>query len=186
MKIQILIGSTRPGRVGPQIAQWVFKNLPKKDNTEYEIVDIAEYNLPVFDEPNHPSMSQYTKDHTKVWSQKIKEGDAYVFLTPEYNAGYPASLKNAIDYLYHEWTGKPVMIVSYGVHGGKTALEQLLQVVNRLRMKPIASNPSLTITPEMSGDDKKIKNINDSFKPYESLIKTAGEELLAINNTSDA
>jgi NAD(P)H-dependent FMN reductase len=108
MKIQIIIGSTRPGRVGPQIADWIPENLPKQTEINYEIVDLAAQNLPLFDEPVHPSANQYTRNHTKTWSQKIKEGDGYIFLTPEYNAGYPAALKNAIDYLFHEWTAKPV------------------------------------------------------------------------------
>ena len=131
MKIHIIIGSTRPGRVGPQIAQWLISNLSIDTNGEYEIVDIADFKLPIFDERIHPSLNQYEHTHTKTWSQKIKSADAYIFLTPEYNAGYPASLKNAIDYLYHEWQDKPVMIASYGVGGGPTASAQLRQVAER-------------------------------------------------------
>src|ERR1035437_2505641 len=108
MNIQIIIGSTRPGRIGPQIAEWMVENLPKHPETEYEIVDIAGWKLPLFNEPVHPSLNQYEHAHTKAWSKKIKEADAFIFLTPEYNSGYPASLRNAIDYLYHEWHDKPV------------------------------------------------------------------------------
>jgi NAD(P)H-dependent FMN reductase len=178
MKVQIIIGSTRPGRVGPQIAKWVIENLPKSPSSEYEIIDVADWKLPLFDEPVHPSMNQYKYDHTKAWSQKIKEADAYIFLTPEYNAGYPASLKNAIDYLYHEWTDKPVMILSYGVRGGTTASAQLLQIVERLKMRPVETSPALSIAPGMSGEDGQIKDIDSSFKPYLPLLQVASEELL--------
>jgi NAD(P)H-dependent FMN reductase len=186
MKVQIIIGSTRPGRVGPQIASWMVDNLPKQDNTTYEIVDIADWNLPLFDEPVHPSMNQYAHDYTKAWSQKIKEADAYIFLTPEYNAGYPAALKNAIDYLYHEWTDKPVMIVSYGVGGGPTASAQLRQVAERLKMHPVDTSPAFTITREMTGEDRQIKNIDEAFKPYVANLQLAVEELINSGNTPEA
>jgi len=123
-------------------------------------------------------MNQYKNEHTKVWSQKIKEADAYIFLTPEYNAGYPAALKNAIDYLYHEWAQKPVMIVSYGVGGGPTASSQLRQVAERLKMITVETSPAFTITKDMTGDNGQIKNISESFKPYAGNLQIAFEELL--------
>jgi NAD(P)H-dependent FMN reductase len=186
MNIQIIIGSTRPGRVGPQIADWMVEQLPKSDTTTYEIVDIVDWKLPLFDEPIHPSMNQYMHAHTKVWSQHIKKADAYILLSPEYNAGYPAALKNAIDYLFHEWTDKPVMIVSYGVGGGSTASGQLRQVAERLKMRPTATSPAFVITREMSGEDGQIKDITESFKPYAAALKMAADELLNIGTTPDA
>jgi NAD(P)H-dependent FMN reductase len=178
MKIQLIIGSTRPGRVGPQIANWIVDNLPVADGTEYEIVDIADFDLPIYDEPIHPSMNQYQHDHTKAWSAKISQADAYIFLTPEYNAGYPASFKNAIDYLYAEWTGKTVMIASYGVGGGTTASAQLRQVAERLKMAPTAVSPAFIISRNMSDENNQIINIAESFKPYAAELKLAGEELI--------
>lgn len=186
MKIQLIIGSTRPGRVGPQIADWLVANLPTQKLNEYEIIDIADYNLPLFDEPAHPSMSQYTKTHTNAWSQKIKEADAYIFLTPEYNASVPAALKNAIDYLFHEWTDKPVLIASYGVHGGQTASAHLRDVAIRLKMRPTDFSPAFAVTREMSGEDGKIKDISEAFEPYVSMLKEAGDELLSIGTTREA
>jgi NAD(P)H-dependent FMN reductase len=186
MKVQIIIGSTRPGRVGPQIADWIINNLPKSPDTEYEIVDIADWKLPMFDEPVHPSKNKYANSHTKAWSQKIKESDAYIFLTPEYNAGYPAALKNAIDYLYHEWTDKPLIIASYGVGGGTTASAQLRQVVERLKMRPTATSPAFTITQEMSAGDGQIKNIGESFKPYLASLEIAASELSNSGNIPEA
>jgi NAD(P)H-dependent FMN reductase len=186
MKVQIIFGSTRPGRVGPQIAKWMFNNLSKDARAEYEIVDIVDFKLPMFDEPKHPSMNQYEHAHTKIWSQKIKTADAYIFLTPEYNAGYPASLKNAVDYLYHEWAQKPVMIASYGVGGGPTASAQLRQVAERLKMNPVDTSPAFTISRDMSGEDGQIKNIAEAFEPYVANLKIAGEELLNSGDLPEA
>jgi NAD(P)H-dependent FMN reductase len=185
MKIQIIIGSTRPGRVGPQIAQWVLATMPKEEQISYEIVDIADYHLPLFDEPKHPSTGEYSKEHTKVWSKKINEADAYIFVTPEYNAGYPASLKNAIDFLYHEWTAKPALIVSYGIRGGQGASAQLKQVLERLKMKPTELSPAFSVSADMHDEAGQIKNISESFESYEAEIKNANEQLLKIANSKE-
>ena len=186
MKIQIIIGSTRPSRVGPQIANWMVKNLPDNPATEYEIIDLTDWKLPLLDEPMPAMMNQYKHDHTKAWSQKIKEGDAYIFLTPEYNAGYPASLKNAIDYLYHEWTAKPLMIASYGVGGGPTASAQLRQVAERLKMRVIDTSPAFTISQDMRGADGQIKDVQVAFAPYVDNLKLAAEELLHIDDVQQS
>ena len=147
MRVQLIVGSTRPHRVGGQIGKWVLANLPKSPGIDYELVDLAEVNLPLLDEPVMPSLNQYHHEHTKVWSRKISEASGYIFLTPEYNAGYPASLKNAIDYLYHEWAAKPVLIISYGVRGGGSSSAQLRQVAERLKMKPTETSPALVVRP---------------------------------------
>jgi NAD(P)H-dependent FMN reductase len=183
MKIQIIIGSTRPGRVGPQIAQWVQKNVSEENDIKTEIVDIVNWNLPIFDEPVHPSMNQYQNDHTKSWSEKIKQADGYIFLTPEYNAGYPASLKNAIDYLYHEWTNKPVMVVSYGARGGTSASAQLKQVAERLKMRPTETSPAFTVTRDMSSKDGQIIDINASFEQYKAALQLGAKELITLVNS---
>jgi NAD(P)H-dependent FMN reductase len=185
MKVQIIIGSTRPGRVGPQFAHWVNDNLPKDSGIDYEIIDVADWKLPLFDEPVHPSMGQYQHDHTKAWSAKIKEADGYIFVTPEYNAGYPAALKNAIDYLYHEWTDKPVMIVSYGVAGGARSAAQLRQVAEQLKMRPTEVSPALTVTQDMYDDKRQIKDITTSFESYVSTLQTAAEQLQEALNSAE-
>src|ERR1043166_2509375 len=106
LKIGIIVGSTRPGRKAAVVAEWVYQILKSREDAEFEIVDIAEYNLPLLDEPVPPSLHQYSKEHTKTWSRKIDSLDAFIFVTPEYNHGTSAALKNAIDYLYHEWNNK--------------------------------------------------------------------------------
>lgn len=113
IRIAIIIGSTRPGRNGEAAAKWVYEISQKRSDAEFELVDIKDFNLPLLDEPVPPIMGQYTQQHTKVWSAKIASFDAYVFVTPEYNHGTSGALKNAIDFLYHEWVNKAAGFVGY-------------------------------------------------------------------------
>lgn len=104
-KIQVIAGSTRPVRIGRQVAEWVLGVMAAENSFEWELVDLLEWPLPN-DEPSIPASGQYVQEHTKAWSKKIGEAAGYVFVTPQYNWGYPASLKNALDHLYGEWVGK--------------------------------------------------------------------------------
>ena len=125
--IQVIIGSTRPGRAGKAIGEWFFKQLDeKKYNATFELVDLADFNLPLLDESNLPAMQKYSQDHTKKWAEKIAQADGYIIVTPEYNHSMPAALKNSIDYLFMEWKYKPMAYVSYGAVGGIRAVEQLI------------------------------------------------------------
>ena len=119
-RIAIIVGSTRPGRKADSIARWVLDVARKRGDAEYELVDIAEYDLPHLDEPMPPSLGQYTKPHTKAWAAKIDSFDGFVFVTPEYNHSTSGALKNAIDFLYKEWNNKAAGFVSYGSAGGGT------------------------------------------------------------------
>jgi NAD(P)H-dependent FMN reductase len=179
MKIQLIIGSTRPNRLGPQIADWMIEHMPQEPSVEYEKIDLVGYDLPLFNEPTHPVHNNYTYEHSMNWSQKILEGNAFIFLTPEYNAGYPAALKNAIDYLFHEWRNKPVMIASYGAKGGLSASAQLRAVAQRLAMRPTATSPAFTVLRE-AGESGQIKDIAASFAPYEADLEVAGQELIEL------
>jgi NAD(P)H-dependent FMN reductase len=137
--LQIIIASTRPGRVGPSVAAWFRDRAIKTGDFEVELIDLAEVNLPMFDEPKHPRLGEYVHQHTKDWSATIRRGDAYVFVVPEYNNGFNAPIKNAIDYLNQEWQYKPLGFVSYGgVAAGTRAVQMLKQVVTQLRMVPMA------------------------------------------------
>ncbi|MGI8331256.1 NADPH-dependent FMN reductase [Actinomadura scrupuli] len=142
-KLEIIIASTRPGRIGLPIGQWVYGEAVKHGGfTDIELVDLAEVDLPFMNEPNHPRLAQYahqyTHQHTRDWSAKVAEGDAFVFVMPEYNYGYNAELKNALDYLHHEWRYKPVGLVSYGgVAAGTRAAQMIKQVVTTLKMTPV-------------------------------------------------
>ena len=114
LKIGIIVGSTRPGRKAAAVAKWVHDILKDRKDADFEIVDIEDYKLPLLDEPAPPRMHQYSKPHTKAWSEKIASLDAYIFVTPEYNHATSAALKNAIDYLFHEWNNKAAGFVGYG------------------------------------------------------------------------
>ena len=114
LRIAIIIGSTRPGRNGEAVAKWVYEIAQKRSDAEFELVDIKDFNLPLLDEPMSPIMGQYSHQHTKTWSAKIASFDAYVFVTPEYNHATSGALKNAIDFLYHEWVNKAAGFVGYG------------------------------------------------------------------------
>src|ERR1700722_3894407 len=124
IKVAIIIGTTRPQRKAPAVAKWVCNIAKTRNDAEFEVIDIQDFNLPLLDEPVPPSLGQYSQPHTKAWAAKIDSFDAYVFVTPEYNHGIPGSLKNAIDFIYKEWNNKSAGIVSYGSIVGSRSAEQ--------------------------------------------------------------
>ncbi len=143
-QLTIVIASTRPARSGLAIGQWFVERARAHGAFDVEVADLAELALPMFDEPHHPRLRRYTHDHTRRWSEVVRRADAFAFVTPEYNFGYPASLKNAIDYLHEEWKYKPVGFVSYGgIAAGTRAVQQLKQVVTALRMLPVGEAVSI-------------------------------------------
>jgi NAD(P)H-dependent FMN reductase len=145
LKIAIIIGSTRPGRNGEAVAKWVYEIAQKRTDAEFELVDIKDFNLPLLDEPMPPIMGQYSKPHTKVWAAKIGSFDAYIFVTPEYNHGTSGALKNAIDFLYREWTNKAAGFVSYGGAGGARAVEQLRLVLAEVEVATVRNQVLLSM-----------------------------------------
>ncbi len=128
----IIIGSVRPGRIGLPIAQWVHDRVAAAGH-DVDLVDLAELNLPFMDEPEHPAKRAYTKPHTIAWSARVEQADAVLLVSPEYNHSYSPALKNALDYLQHEWAAKPVGVVSYGgASAGLRAAAALDQVLTTL------------------------------------------------------
>ncbi|MEP7214289.1 MAG: NAD(P)H-dependent oxidoreductase [Acidobacteriota bacterium] len=146
MRIGIILGSTRPGRNGEAVAKWTYEIASKRTDAEYELVDIAEYDLPLLDEPVPPSMGQYSKEHTKRWAAKIASFDGFVFVTPEYNHGTSAALKNAIDFLFAEWNNKAAGFVGYGSAGGTRAVESLRLVMGELMVADIRLQVMLSLS----------------------------------------
>jgi NAD(P)H-dependent FMN reductase len=144
-KVAIILGSTRPGRNGEAVATWVYDIAAKRGDAQFELVDLADYDLPLLDEPVPPSMGQYSKDHTKRWAAKIAQFDAYVFVTAEYNHAIPGALKNAIDYLYAEWNNKAAGFVSYGSVGGTRAVEHLRLVMAELQVADVRAQVALSL-----------------------------------------
>lgn len=137
-RLMIVVASTRPGRVGLPVARWFLAQAEKHGGFEPDFADLAEINLPFMDEPNHPRLRRYTHRHTMEWSARVDAADAFVFVMPEYNYGFTAPLKNAIDYLHQEWQYKPAGFVSYGgLAAGTRALQMLKPVVNALKLVPL-------------------------------------------------
>lgn len=145
MNIAIITGSTRPGRNNIAVARWAFELAAKRADAKFELVDIAEYQLPMLDEPIPAVVGRYSHAHTKRWAAKIASFDGYVFVTPEYNHGTSAALKNAIDYLYAEWTDKAAGFVSYGALGGVRAVEQLRLVMGNLMVADVTKQVMLSL-----------------------------------------
>lgn len=160
LKIQVILGSTREGRFGDKPAKWIFEELKKQEGIEAEFIDLRDWPLPFFDEPISPSYNKgnYKNPLAKKWAEKVGQADGYIMVTPEYNHGYSAVLKNALDYVYYEWNKKPVAFVSYGgISGGTRAVQQLRQVAIELQMVPIRAGVHLTLYWENLDEKGNIK-----------------------------
>jgi NAD(P)H-dependent FMN reductase len=145
IKIAIILGSTRPNRNGEAVAKWVYELSKSRDDAEFQLVDLKDFDLPLLDEPAPPSMGQYTKPHTKKWAETIASFDAYVFVTPEYNHSTPGALKNAIDFLYKEWNNKSAGFVGYGSVGAVRAIEHLRLIMAELQIADVRAQVSLSL-----------------------------------------
>ena len=144
-RIGIILGSTRPGRRGAQVADWVMEHAKNRADAEFELIDLADYPLPHLDEPLPPSMGQYQNAHTHQWAATIAKYDGFIFVTPEYNHSTSGVLKNAIDYLYAEWNDKAMGVVSYGAVGGARAAEHLRLIAGELQMADVRTNVALSM-----------------------------------------
>lgn len=144
-KIGIILGSTRPGRVGAQVGTWVHEMATARDDVEFELIDLLDHPLPHLDEALSPMLGQYEHEHTRDWARTMGACDGYVFVTAEYNHGTPGVLKNAIDYLYAEWRDKAVGLESYGIWGGTGAAAQLRQICGQLGMADVSRQVALTL-----------------------------------------
>ncbi len=145
IRVAILTGSTRPTRKAKAVAEWVCGVANQRGDAEYVLVDIAEFNLPLLDEPMPPRMARYQNEHTKTWAAEIAGYDAFVFVTPEYNHSVSAALKNAIDYLFQEWHHKVAGFVSYGADKGVRAVEHLRQILGELAVADVRAKVALSL-----------------------------------------
>lgn len=175
--LQIVLGSTRPGRAGAAVTEWFTEQARAHGGFEVAVADLAEVNLPLFDEPNHPMTGAYEHEHTRAWSALVARANALVFVTPEYNHGYPAALKNALDYLNREWRYKACGFVSYGgVSAGLRAVHQLKQVVTALRMVPVTDAVSIPFIPQRLDESRTFQ----SDEIIDSAAKQMLDELLHV------
>jgi NAD(P)H-dependent FMN reductase len=145
LNIAVILGSTRPGRKGKSVADWVMAKAADRTAARYDLVDLADHPLPHIDEPLPPSLGQYAGEHTKEWAQKIGSYDGFVFVTPEYNHSTSGVLKNAIDYLYAEWNNKAAAFVSYGALGGARAIEHLRGIASELQIAHVRRQLSFSM-----------------------------------------
>ena len=185
LRIAIIIGSTRPGRKGEAVAKWVYEIAQKRTDAEFELVDIKDFDLPLLDEPVSPIMGQYTHQHTKIWSAKIASFDAYVFVTPEYNHGTSGALKNAIDFLYHEWVNKAAGFVSYGGAAGARAVEQLRLVLAEVQIATVRNQVLLSLFTDFENfsvfkpapqHEKSVNAMLEQVTAWGSALKTLREK----------
>lgn len=170
--LKIISSSTRPGRKGPLVAGWIFTEAQKSGRFNAEVLDLGTINLPLMDESAHPKLKQYRQEHTKQWSASIGQADAFIFVTAEYNFSYPAPLKNALDYLFHEWAGKPAGVVSYstGRFGGVRAAARLKGDLIPLNIIPLHEGTTIPlvnsfVTPEgeFVPDEPLVQSCSDMF-----------------------
>jgi NAD(P)H-dependent FMN reductase len=137
-KLHVIVCSTQPGRVGLPVGEWFFTQAQNHGRFDAELIDLATIDLPMYDEPKHPSLQQYQREHTKRWSAKVASADAYIFVTPEYNFGPPPALVNALNYVYKEWNYKPAGFVSYrGISGGLRAVQMEKLILTTLKVVPL-------------------------------------------------
>jgi NAD(P)H-dependent FMN reductase len=170
-RLQIIIASTRPGRVGLPVGRWFEARARAHGVFDVEVVDLAELGLPFMDEPNHPRLREYTQQHTKDWSAKVDAADAFVFVMPEYNYGFNAPLKNAIDFLHQEWRHKPVGFVSYGgVSAGTRAVQMIKQVVTTLNMFALNEAVSIPFVAQFIDDEGEIEANETMEKSADALL----------------
>lgn len=137
-KLKIITSTVRPSRKGPLVTDWIADRARENESFDVEVLDLAEINLPLMNESNHPRLKKYEHEHTKWWSSKIEEADAFVFVTAEYDYNYPAPLRNALEYLFHEWAYKAAGIVSYGgVSAGTRAANSLKADLSTFKIVPL-------------------------------------------------
>ena len=145
LKIGIILGSTRPGRNGEQVAKWVLAQAAQRGTAEYELVDLADFHLPNIDEVNHPATGVYENEGTKAWSAAVAKFDGFVIVTPEYNHSTSGALKNALDFVYREWNNKAVGFVGYGAMGGQRAVEHLRLIAGELQMADVRQQVAVSL-----------------------------------------
>lgn len=179
LKLNVVIVSTRPGRVGPSVAQWVFERATAHGGFDVELVDLAEFNLPVFDEPKHPRLGDFQHDHTKTWAASVRSADAFVFVSPEYNYFAPPSFVNAVDFLFNEWNYKVAGIVTYGgpLSGARAAqMEKLL--LTTVKVMTIPEGVGVPMVSTHLDEQKRFKApevLEPSLKAMlDELVKWAG------------
>jgi NAD(P)H-dependent FMN reductase len=176
--VLLIMGSTRMGRICPTITQWVARIGRECTDLTFEVIDLADWRLPLDDEPAIPALGPYAQAHTHAWSDKVRDAAAVVFVTPQYNWGYPAALKNAIDHLYREWHDKPAVIVTYGGHGGTRCARQLRQVAAAVKLRVVSAAPAIML-PDAAIREGAAFGSDEDLQAYRSQLERALAALAA-------
>lgn len=180
IKIGIILGSTRQGRFGDKPAQWILERLSGTEGVEAELFDLRDYPMPFFDEAVPPAAEkEYTNEVVQRWTAKVTEKDAFIIVSPEYNHGYSAVVKNALDYVYRGWIGKAVGFVSWGGTGGSRSVEQLRQVVIELQMIPIRIGVHISEPWMLTDDEGQLKD--GALEKYEKGAGAMIEQLVSMS-----
>ena len=179
-RLAVVVGSTRPGRVGPVFAEWLEALAREHGKFEPVMADLAAFDLPLLDEPHHPRLGKYEKAHTKSWARMVDNADAFVFVTPEYNYFAPPAIVNAVDYLAREWNYKPAGFLSYGgISGGMRAVQSLKPLLTTVKVMPV---PEAVVLPTYAAHLDKQGN----FSPNEGIVASARTMLDELHRWSEA
>jgi len=185
LRIGIILGSTRPGRRGDQIAAWTLATARAHGGADYDLIDLADHRLGNLDEPGNPTHQQYQHPHTNTWSELIDAYDGYVFLAPEYNHSIPGALKNALDYIYREWNDKAAGIISYGGWAaGVRAAETLRLVLAELQVATVRTQPAIALHPAFAtggfvaqeGLEASVRGMLDQVVAWAGALRGVREE----------
>ena len=188
LKIGIILGSTRPGRNGEQVAKWVLEQANKRGINSYELVDLADFHLPNIDEVAHPATGVYENEGTKAWSETVARFDGYVMVTPEYNHSTSGALKNALDFVYREWNNKAVGFVGYGAMGGQRAVEHLRLIAGELQMADVRQQVAVSLMSDFENRStmKSVPHLEpgleilfDQVEAWAGALRTVREAALA-------
>lgn len=170
--LKIINSTVRPSRKGPLVTDWIAALARKHGSFQVEVLDLAQINLPLMDEPNHPAMQKYEHEHTKQWSAKIDEAEAFIFVTAEYDYNYPAPLRNALEYLNKEWGYKAAGIVSYGgVSAGTRAANSLKGDLATFKVVPIIEAVNIPFFTENINEQGEFIPNEISHKAADTLFK---------------
>jgi len=171
VKLEVILASTRPGRVALPVGQWFFEHAKGHGGFEVALADLKEIDLPFLDEPKHPRLQQYEHEHTKRWSARIAAADAIAVVTPEYNFSAPAPLVNAFDFLYNEWNHKPIGFISYGgVSGGTRGVQGSRNIAAALKMVPIPEGIHIPFVHKFLNDEKQFVPNEETTKGADALL----------------
>lgn len=179
IRIAVVVGSTRPGRRGDQVARWVCDTAAARPDSEYVLVDLAEVDLPLLNEPMPAAIGSYRHEHTRRWAETVAGFDGFIFVTPEYNHAMPAALKNAIDYLFAEWNDKAAGFVSYGLGGGVRAVEQLRLTLAEVKVACVRSQVALSLFSDFAINDMAEPGIFRPADHHGPILERMLDEVVA-------